>query len=141
MLGRVLQPWEVEANWWRLSALLGPAVAEGEGEIELDDIPRLVQEHHAFIGAIFSNHQTIEVALVCETRHYPRANVLNVMYVGGSPLALTKSKHLYPALEAVAIALKCSIIQGLCRPAAARLFSRMFGLKPVYTVLRKEVGL
>jgi len=140
MIGEILTPDQVHEQWWQLSELLAPAVAENYGEMTLTDILELVEKGRMFIGVLREPGEEIQVALVCETIVYPRKKVLSVVFCGGKPLALTRGKRMYTLLEQVAKKLECSIIQGLCGPAATRYFSRVFGLKPVYTVLRKEVG-
>lgn len=139
MNGQILQPLEVEQNWAELGVLLAPSVALNNGEMELEDIPKLVHERKMFI-AVIRGETGIDVALALEILDYPRKRALFVSYIGGKPYALTNAKYMYTQLEKIAKVLNCSMIQGLCRPAAARLFMREFGLKPVYTVLRREVG-
>lgn len=141
MIGQVLNPEQVYEQWWQISELLSPAVKAGHGELHVTDILELVDKRRMFIAVIReSEGEEIQVALACEIITHPRKKVLSVAYLGGNPLALTRGKSLYTQLEGIAKTLECSIIQGLCGPAQARLFSRLFGLKPVYTVLRKEVG-
>jgi hypothetical protein len=141
MIGQVLTPEQVCEQWWQISSLLLPAVKAGHGELNITDILEYVEKRRMFIAVVReSEDEEIAVALACEVKTYPRKKVLNVSYVGGKPLALTRGKTLYTQLESIAKTLECSIIQGLCGPAQTRLFSRMLGLKPVYTVLRKEVS-
>lgn len=135
----VLQPRQVLSRWGELSPLLAAAVAENEGELELNDIPRMVEEHRMVVGVVEEDGEIV-VALVGEIQIYPRKRVFSVCFIGGKPYVLTRHKELYAALENVAKQCKCTIIQGLCGPAATRYFTRVFGLKPVYTVLRKEVS-
>lgn len=141
MIGQVLNPEQVYEQWWQLSELLKPAVDCGHGELKVTDILELVDKRKMFIAVMRERDgDEIAVALACEIVKYPRMTALHVSYVGGKPLALTRGKSLYSALEGVAKTLECSMIQGLCGPAQTRYFSRVFGLKPVYTVLRKEVS-
>jgi hypothetical protein len=141
MLGHVLTPEQVFEQWWQLSELLQPAVDAGYGEMTVTDILERVEKGHMFIAVIREHEgEEIDVALACEIIKYPRKHVLNVAYLGGKPLALTRGKFLYATLEGIAKTVECSMIQGLCGPAQTRYFRRLFGLKPVYTVLRKEVS-
>jgi hypothetical protein len=139
MRAQVLRPDQVHDYWPRLSALLARSVNRSEWELEVEDIPKLVDERKMFISAVFDDRDCLCAAVALEILTCPRMRILQVTHVGGQNAFLSGS--LFSHLEDLAKALKCDTIQGFCRPAAARLFARVFGLKPVYTVLRREVDL
>lgn len=140
MLGEVLNPEQVREQWWQIGPLLAKAVAKNDGELLLEDIPTLVVNNQMFVGVIReAPGEMIQLALAGEVHVYPRKKVLNVAFVGGNPLVQSRSKHLYSVLEDIARKLDCTSIQGQCGPGATRFYTRMFGLKPTYTVLRREV--
>ena len=140
MIGEVLNPEQVKEQWWQIAPLLALAVSKNDGELLLEDIPKLVVDRQMFIGVVReAPGEEIQLVLAGDVVIYPRKKVLNVAFVGGKPLVQSRAKHLYPVLEDIARKLGCTTIQGQCGPGATRFYTRLMGMTPTYTILRKEV--
>ena len=74
---RLLRPEEVIERWPALSGLLSHAVEQGCGEVETDDIRKLVLAGLMFVFASDS------FALTCEFVTYPKKTVMVVCFGSG----------------------------------------------------------
>ena len=129
---RLVPRHELPAHWPRLRELLAPAVAFGDGEMEVDDILELALQGRMFI---FAND---DFAVTTEFVHYPRKTVMVVGYGAGKvPAYRNVSKVLIDAAEHMG----ASAIRTYCRnPAMQRYYRRWFdGVEPTYTVLEKQL--
>lgn len=127
MTFRLIPRAELEAEWPRLMGLLAPAVAMGNGELEVDDILGLAQQGRMFV---FADDQ---FAVTAELTHYPKKTVMIIGFGAGKVLSRS---HVADTLIAAAKHLGATSVQTYCKnPAMARYYRRWFGLQPLYTVL------
>lgn len=129
---------EVLARWGMIEPLLAPAVAEGNGEIELGDIRRLVIGGRMFLFCL-EEEAGATFALTCELVVYPRKTVLLCGYGGGAGASVHR-ELIIERLREFAVRAGATAIQCYCKsPAAARLNAILFGAKPLYTLMECSV--
>jgi hypothetical protein len=131
MIFRLIPRAELPDRWPELSKLLAPAVAMGNGELEVDDILTRALEGRMFV---FSDGQ---FALTCEFVDYPKKTVMVLGFGGGKT---ANHAHIIATMDAVAKQRGATAIQTYCKnPAMVRYHRRWFQLEPVYTVLEKQL--
>lgn len=124
---RLITRAELPSRWPRLSELLAPAVAMGNGELEVDDILDRALEGRMFVFADDG------FAVTVEFMHYPKKTTMVVGFGGGK---VPDRAHVAETLLAAARRVGAASIQTYCKnPAMVRYYRRWFGLKPIYTVL------
>ena len=123
---------ELPSRWDRIAALLGPAVAMCNGELEADDILARALEGRMFVYA------DDDFAVTLEFIRYPRKTVMVVGFGAGK---VPDRKLVEHTLVAAAAHFGASSIRTFCRnPAMVRYYRRWFGMQPTYTVLEKELA-
>lgn len=124
---RLIPRAELPSRWRRLSELLAPAVAMGNGELEVDDILDRALEGRMFVFA------DDDFAVTTEFIHCPRKTTMVVGFGAGR---VPDRAHVAETLIAAARKIGATSIQTYCKnPAMVRYYRRWFGLNPIYTVL------
>lgn len=135
---RLLRPEEVVVHWEEIAPLLDKAVSYGNGELEVNDIRKLVLGGRMFIFAGFSADRHINLAVTTEFNTYPRKTVLVVGFGAG-----TLGEHANEIFLAIADFAKqggASAIQTYCKnPAMVRLHQKYYAPDFAYTVLEKQL--
>lgn len=135
----LLTPTQVVEYWDALRVFISSAVGYGQGELDVDDIPELVQQERMVVTAVMTT-EAIELVMVFEPIYYPRKGVLNICYAGGKGIKKMVTEH-WPFVESIAKTLHCTEIQTICRDSAARLFLNAHkSSRKVYNILRVEVS-
>lgn len=128
---RLISRSELPAQWPRLRALLQPAVEQGNGELDVDDILDLSLQGRMFVFA------SDAFAVTGEVVHYPQRTVFLVGFGAGK---VPERRHVADVLTDSAHWLGASAIQTHCKnPAMTRYYRRWFHLDPLYTVLEKRL--
>lgn len=131
---RLIRIDEFLARWGEVKPLLEPAIAEGNGEIELDDVRRLVIGGRMFVFCL-EEDACATFALTCELVMYPRKTVLLCGYGGGAG-ASDHRDLIIERLREFAARAGATAIQCYCKSGAvARLNRILFGAKPLYTLM------
>lgn len=131
MTFRLIPRAELPECWERISKMLAPAVAMGNGELEVSDIYDLAMEGrmHVFSDGKF--------AITCEFLHYPRKTVMLLGFGGGK---VTNHELIAATLTSIGKLMNATSVQTYCKnPAMVRYYRRWFQLEPVYTVLEKQL--
>lgn len=128
----------VEDHWYAIKALLDPAVEHVNGELDANDLYRLVQERKALLVAMVDAGQITWVA-ACECISYPRKTVLNVIALGGRHLHVAL-REFWAEISEIAHALGATAIRGAVRPAMQRYYRRYAPEAQVaYAVMEKAL--
>ena len=129
---RLLRPEEVMSDWPRLSALLSHAVDQCYGEVETDDIRKMVLAGLMFVFASDS------FALTCEFKTYPKKTIMVVGFGAGK---VSDRTHVLATLDNFAKVGGASSIRTYCKnPAMVRYYQRFFtDVSPIYTVLERPL--
>ena len=128
---RLIPRAELSDQWGRLREILQPAVAMGNGELEVDDILDRALEGRMFVFA------SDDFAVTAELMHYPRKKILLIGFGAGT---VPNRKQVADTLLAAAKHLGASAIQTFCKnPAMVRYYRRWFHLEPLYTLLEKPI--
>lgn len=129
---KLLMPHEVINRWVELRTLLSPAVDQGRGEVDVDDIRELVLGGRMFV------HASDAFATVCEFTRHPRLSAMILCYGAGNTHG--KDAEISAVLCDFARRGGASVIRTYCKnPAMQRYYRRWFQLDPVYTVLEKQL--
>lgn len=134
----ILRPDQVSLRWDDIAALLRLVEPYTHGEMDADDVLEAVDRGEMFIAALMDNDGTMLFVAACELMHFPKFRALHVTMIAGRDM----KSHLehQKVLEDAARKLGATRIQALCRPAQARLFERVAGFRPLYTMIGKEVS-
>lgn len=128
---KLLRPEEVISNWQRLSSLLAAAVDKGNGELEVDDIKKLVIGGRMFIFA------DDDFALTCEFVNYPRKTVMVAGFGSGK---VHDFNNVIEVIYGFARRGGASSIQTYVRePSMVRYYKRLLKIDPLYAVLEKSL--
>lgn len=128
---KLLMPHEVLSRWEGLSSLLRAAVEQGNGECDVEDIPKLVCSGRMFVFA------SDQFALTAEFVHYPQKTSMVVGFGAGQ---VPERDDVAGVLTDFAKRGGATSISTYCKnPAMTRYYRRWFGLTPVYTVLEKPL--
>ena len=128
---KLLRPEEVIERWPVLSERLAHAVQKGNGELETDDILKLVLGGRMFI---FADDQ---FALTCEFVTYPQKTVMVAGFGSGKVSDL--NAHIAVLAEFAKKAGASSIQTYVRDPAMVRYYKRLLDLDPLYAVLEKQI--
>lgn len=116
---RLLTPAQFRDAWPTLRNMLLPVEDHCNGELLVEDVPRLVDERKAFVLVMFEGSSLI-LAGVMEVITYPRKTVMNTIMMAGRG-----SRYLFTdcrdAVAAIATTLGASCIRGYVRPSVSRL--------------------
>lgn len=130
---RLLSPADVVGHWAALRPLLTPAVAQGRGEVEPDDLLRLCAEDVMCL-LVVADGNDFKAAITLETLRYPRKTVLLVGFGGGNLAGL--HARCTSILQEAARRIGADSIQTYVRsPAMVRYHQKHFGAEPIYTVM------
>ena len=129
---RLLRPEEVLADWPRLSEMLSHAIKRGHGEVEANDIRKMVLAGLMFVFASDS------FALTCEFVNYPRKTVMVVGFGAGK---VGDHRQVTETLDNFAKTGGASSIRTYCsNPAMVRYYQHFFtDVSPIYTVLERSL--
>lgn len=135
----LLTPEGVKENWPVLCELLGKAVAHNHGEMEVDDIPELVENRRMFVSVLRKDGEIV-LAIAGEIMKYPREKVLNVSFAGGKDGKLV-ADHMWSHLEGIASVFNVAYVRAFCRPSMVRYLQQTLpGVECIYTVVQKRIG-
>ena len=135
---RLLRPEEVVVHWEEIAPLLEMAIAYGTGELEVDDIRRLVLGGRMFIFAGFNQEKHIKLAVTTEFNTYPRKTVL-VLGFGAGQIG-EFANEIFLKVADFARQGGATAIQTFCKnPAMVRLHQRYYAPDVAYTVLEKQL--
>lgn len=121
---------ELQSQWPRLRGLLQPAVEQGNGEVDVDDILDLALQGRMFVFADDA------LAVTVEFMHYPRKTVMLVGFGAGK---VRDVRAVRDTLEAAARHMDATSIQTYCQNPAMTRYYRRFGMEPAYTLLEKTL--
>lgn len=135
---RLLRPEEVVVHWEEIAPLLDKAVAYGSGELEVNDIRKLVLGGRMFIFGGFTEHKKLTIAATAEFNIYPRKTVLVIGFGAGEIGEHANSMFL--TVADFARQGGATSIQTFCKnPAMVRLHQRYYAPEVAYTVLEKKL--
>lgn len=135
---RLLRPEEVVVHWEEIAPLLEQAIAYGNGELEVNDIRRLVLGGRMFIFGGFNQEKHLILAVTTEFSTYPRKTILVVGFGAGK--LQENANDVYLTIADFAKQGGASAIQTYCKnPAMVRLHQKYYGLETAYTVLEKQL--
>lgn len=125
--------------WPLLRELLGRAVAKGRGEVEVDDILRLVELGRMHIG-VLCDDERILLALAAEVVEYPRRKILNLAFAGGDGASFV-AEHYMDELDSMARQLGADGVQFHCQPSMARMILKARpDAEQAYIVVERRVA-
>lgn len=134
---RLLRPEEVVERWGELRVLLVQAVAQGRGEVEVDDIRSQVINGRTFVFGGFVDGVLI-LAVTADFAVFPRKVVMVVGFGSGEMRGC--HEVCFSVLEEFARRAGATSIQTYCRnPAMVRYHQHHFGAEVAYTVLEKKL--
>lgn len=134
---RLLRPEEVVGRWTVLRGHLIHAVEQGRGELEVDDLRKLVLAGRLFIFGGFSGGEAV-LAVTAEFVAYPRKTIMLLGFGAGS--SREQFAKCFEVLNAFAKSAGATVIQTYCQhPAMVRYHQRHFGADVAYTVMEKPV--
>lgn len=135
---RLLRPEEVVVHWEEIAPLLDKAVSYGNGELEVDDIRKLVLGGRMFIFGGFNQERKLNLAVTTEFSTYPRKTVLVIGFGAG-----TLGEHANEVFLKLADFAKqggATALQTYCKnPAMVRLHQKYYAPDVAYTVLEKKL--
>ena len=135
---RLLRPEEVVVHWEEIAPLLDKAVSYGNGELEVNDIRKLVLGGRMFIFAGFNADKCIDLAVTTEFNTYPRKTVLVVGFGAGK--VGEHAAEIFLKVADFARQGGASAIQTYCKnPAMVRLHQKYYDAETAYTVLEKQL--
>lgn len=135
---RLLRPEEVVVHWEEIAPLLDKAVSYGNGELEVNDIRKLVLGGRMFIFGGFNQEKHLTLAITAEFNIYPRKMVLVVGFGAGT--VKEHAEEVYLKIADFAKQGGARAIQTFCKnPAMVRLHRKNFDPEIAYTVLEKQL--
>lgn len=131
----LLPPHEVIARWPLLRDILAPAVSEGHGELEVDDILKLATGGRMFVFALLDDEGAQLAGITVEFVDYPRHRAMVIGFGAGAGVA-RHAGHVAQVLREFAARAGAARLITYCKnPAMARFHERFFGGKRAYTVM------
>lgn len=135
---RLLRPEEVVIHWEDLRVLLEKAVSQGHGELEVDDIRKLVLGGRMFIFAGFNSGGHVNLAVTTEFSTYPRKTVMVIGF--GAGRIREHAADIFYVISDFARKGGATSLQTFCKnPAMVRLHQKYYGPDVAYTVLEKQL--
>lgn len=132
----LLRPEEVIENWPTLSQLLEPAVAQCNGEMEVDDVLNAILNGRTFLFALIED-ETITFAITADFKVYPRKTVMFVGFAGGKHGA-QYAEEIWATLARFGAKAGAVSMQAFCEnPAMVRYHQRFTGAQRKYFVVEK----
>lgn len=128
---------DVAAAWPDAAVLLSPALATGDGELDIGQLRQLCLSGAASL-ILCKNGDAGEVrlALAIEFQDFPAYRVGNVIACGGT--GIIADRECVAAVKGWLKENGCLYMQAWCKPAQARLWRRI-GLLPKYQIVRCEL--
>ena len=128
---------DLKKYWVQCEPLIIKGIAHGgDGEISaanvLDDIAN--NRAHLVVGEDAAG--IVKFASAIQLIHYPNYVVANVYAVGGRGV-IDNAQH-WAHVKAWLKQLGATKVQGICKPAQARLWQKL-GFKPVYQTMREDL--
>lgn len=121
----------------RCEQLLSRGLADSEGEMDVANLVELLQsKHETFLLLGVDTTDTIHMAMALEFQRYPNYTIAHIYSIGGRWI-LANRQH-WGAIKSWMKSQGASKVQGVCKPAQARLWKRM-GLLPTYTLMREDL--
>lgn len=135
---RLLRPEEVVVHWEEIAPLLEKAVSYGNGELEVDDIRKLVLGGRMFVFGGFNEEKRLRLAVTTEFSTYPRKTVLVIGFGAGS--LGEHANEVFLTLADFARQGGATAMQTYCKnPAMVRLHQKYYDAETAYTVLEKQL--
>ncbi|MCZ4315173.1 hypothetical protein O4H66_17335 [Comamonadaceae bacterium G21597-S1] len=77
----------IDQHWWSVAHLLDGRIDQVSDEYTLQDLAAMVEAGTAFAGLALDDEGAPVLAMVFRFVHYPRAQTVHIMAMGGSHLA------------------------------------------------------
>jgi len=127
--------------WMKVRPMIDKCIKRSmHGEIAVDDVLKMAQEHRAFIFIVKCDkglQPDVKLVVVVEMMGYPQLQVANILALAGSDLDIFYERF-WDKLCGWAYMNGVRAIEGLVSPAMQRVISR-YGFKPVYTQMRLDL--
>jgi hypothetical protein len=127
--------------WTRVRPMIDRCIKRAmHGEITVDDVLKMAQEHRAFIFIVKCDkgiQPDIKLVVVVEMSPYPQLQSANILALAGSDLDVFYERF-WDKLCGWAYMNGIRAIEGLVAPAMQRVISK-YGFKPVYTQMRLDL--
>lgn len=133
----ILDPRAIDDAWPSLAPMLAEALKEGYGEIEVEDLYRLLKEG-AVTAFVVSEADIPQLVFVVEQAFTPRYSFVNVIAIAGRNLKA--SLVFLPALEHWALSMGAVEIRGWVHEQQYRLYRRLkMPFKKIYTIISHDL--
>ena len=134
---KIIEFGEIVNYWPRCVFLLEQGLADSEGEMQVDNLLELLQtQQRAFLLVGVDASDNVHAAMVLQFQTYPNYTIAHIYSIGGR-WVLANRQH-WGAIKAWMKSQGASKVQGVCKPAQARLWKRI-GLLPTYTLIREDL--
>lgn len=127
---------QLSSYWPQCAPLLEKGLSDSEGETGVEHLLQLLQGEQGNLLVGVDTNEKVHAAMALHFQKYPHYTVAHISSIGGR-WVLDNRQH-WGAIKAWMKEQGASKVQGICRPAQARLWHRL-GLKPVYTVMRQDL--
>jgi hypothetical protein len=127
---------ELTSYWPHCEPLIARGLLPAQGEA---DTKHLFDELEAGLAQLIvgiNELSSVQCALVVQFQQMPNYRIAHVYSVGGRGV-IDSSSH-WTAIKAWMKANGAAKVQGVCRPAQARLWGKL-GFEPVYQVVRQDL--
>jgi hypothetical protein len=123
--------------WAQCEFLLEQGLADSEGEMQVSDLLEiLLGQKGAFLLLGLDASDNVHAAMALQFQTYPNYTIAHIYSIGGRGV-LANRQH-WGAIKAWMKSQGASKVQGVCKPAQARLWKRI-GLLPTYTLIREDL--
>ena len=133
---RMIQKHDLPYYWAYCEPLIEKGLLPAQGEADVKHVLQLLEAGlaHLIIGT--DDSDVVHAALVIQFLQMPNYKVAHVFSVGGR--GVIENAHHWKAIRAWMKANGAVKAQGVCRPAQARLWSKL-GFETVYQVIRQDI--
>ena len=127
----------IQVYWPSCETLLIKGLADSEGEMQVDNLLELLQtQQRSFLLVGVDASDNVHAAMAVQFQTYPNYTIAHIYSIGGR-WVLANRQH-WGAIKAWMKSQGASKVQGVCKPAQARLWKRI-GLLPTYTLIREDL--
>ena len=134
---KIVKSGDMHVYWPSCETLLKRGLADSEGEMQVDNLFELLQNQQgAFLMVGVDASDKVHVAIALQFQTYPNYTIAHIYSIGGR-WVMANRQH-WGAIKAWMKSQGASKVQGVCKPAQARLWKRI-GLLPTYTLVREDL--